>query len=75
MLKDAFDFPRIAALLARPDFSLVFDGMNGVAGVYAHRVFVDELGAPGDSMLRLARKTGFSSRGGRRSGGVRTYGE
>lgn len=52
LLKSVFDFPRIAALLARPDFSFVFDGMNGVAGVYASRVFVDELGASSESLLR-----------------------
>ena len=35
----------LKALLARPDFSFLFDGMHGVAGPYAHAVFVDELGA------------------------------
>ena len=35
----------LKSLLARPDFSFLFDGMHGVAGPYAHAVFVDELGA------------------------------
>lgn len=52
LLKMVFDFPRIAALLARSDFKFVFDGMHGVAGAYASRVFVDELGAPKESLLR-----------------------
>jgi len=28
------------ALLGRPDFSFVFDGLHGVAGPYAQRIFV-----------------------------------
>lgn len=55
LLKTVFDFPSLKALLARPDFSFVFDGMHGVAGAYASRVFVDELGAPEESLLRCAR--------------------
>lgn len=52
LLKSVFDFPRLAALLARPDFSFVFDGMHGVAGAYASRVFAEELGASKESLLR-----------------------
>lgn len=52
LLKTVFDFPRLAKLLARPDFSFVFDGMHGVAGAYASRVFVEELGASKESLLR-----------------------
>lgn len=52
LLKTSFDFPRLKSLMARPDFSFVFDGMHGVAGAYASRVFVDELGAPEDCLLR-----------------------
>lgn len=52
LLKTVFDFPRIKDLLARPDFTFVFDGMHGVAGAYASRVFVDELGASKESLLR-----------------------
>ena len=35
-----------SALVARPDFSICYDGMSGVAGVYAHRVLGDLLGVP-----------------------------
>lgn len=52
LLKTVFDFPSLRSLLARPDFSFVFDGMHGVAGAYASRVFVDELGAAEESLLR-----------------------
>lgn len=55
LLKTVFDFPQLKSLLARPDFSFVFDGMHGVAGAYATRVFVDELGASPDSLLRQAK--------------------
>ena len=33
-LERAFDFPALRAFIARPDFSFVYDGMNGVAGPY-----------------------------------------
>ena len=56
LLKSVFDFPRLKTLVARPDFNFVFDGMHGVAGPYATRVFVDELGAPEESLLRWAGK-------------------
>lgn len=39
-----FDFPKIAAFLKRPDMTLVYDGMCGVAGPYAHAVLARELG-------------------------------
>ena len=44
LLKTIFDFPALRALLARPDFKFTLDGMHGVVGAHAHRLFVDELG-------------------------------
>ena len=44
MLKECFDFDAIRALLARPDFTFVYDSMNGVQGPYAERILVQELG-------------------------------
>lgn len=35
LLKTVFDFPAIQALLARKDFSFVYDSMHGVQGPYA----------------------------------------
>ena len=52
LLKSVFDFPALKRLLARPDFSFIFDGMHGVAGPYARRLFVDELGAPETVLVR-----------------------
>ncbi|CAM9785077.1 unnamed protein product [Ascophyllum nodosum] len=59
LLKSVFDFPRLKTLVARPDFNFVFDGMHGVAGPYATRVFVDELGAPEESLLRCVPQKDF----------------
>ena len=52
LLKTVFDFPALRRLVARPDFSMIFDGMHGVAGPYARRLFVEELGAPEACLVR-----------------------
>ena len=50
----------LKSLLARPDFSFLFDGMHGVAGPYARAVFVDELGADaGKSLVNCDPKEDF----------------
>ncbi len=39
--------------IARPGgFRMIFDGMAGVSGPYAHRILIEELGAPEGSLLR-----------------------
>ncbi|DAZ94300.1 TPA: hypothetical protein N0F65_012069 [Lagenidium giganteum] len=60
LLKQIFDFNAIKKLLARPDFSMVFDSMWGVQGPYARRVFVDELGAPESVLLNGTPKEDFN---------------
>eukprot|EP01104_Vermistella_antarctica_P015973 TRINITY_DN5352_c0_g2_i1.p1 TRINITY_DN5352_c0_g2~~TRINITY_DN5352_c0_g2_i1.p1 ORF type:complete len:584 (-),score=140.56 TRINITY_DN5352_c0_g2_i1:71-1822(-) len=50
LLENTFDFETIRKLLARDDFKFVFDGLHGVTGVYAQRLFVDVLGAPSSSL-------------------------
>lgn len=52
MLKELFDFTALRTLIAREDFSLLFDAMHAVTGQYARRLFVDELGAADSSVLR-----------------------
>jgi len=60
LLKRVFDFGAIRALLARPDFSMVFDGMHGVAGASARRVFCDELGAdPAAALMNCEPRPDF----------------
>jgi len=44
LLHQVFDMNAIKTLLARPDMSFLMDGMGGVAGPYAHALFVKELG-------------------------------
>ncbi|KAJ2898221.1 hypothetical protein IWW38_001465 [Coemansia aciculifera] len=45
LTKTIFDFDLIRRFREQtPDFSLLFDALNGVTGPYAHRIFVDELG-------------------------------
>jgi phosphoglucomutase len=38
LLRQVFDLDAIRALLARPDMSVAFDGMHGVAGPYAKKI-------------------------------------
>lgn len=40
LLKGIFDFRALRDFLGRSDFKFVFDGMHGVAGPYAKRIFV-----------------------------------
>ncbi|KAL1524892.1 hypothetical protein AB1Y20_019771 [Prymnesium parvum] len=59
LLKQAFDFPKIAALLRRGDMSLVFDAMSGVAGPYAHAIFVREFGVDTSALLNCVPSETF----------------
>lgn len=45
-----FDFERIAALLARPDFKFRYDALHAVTGPYAEEIFIKRLGAPAGSL-------------------------
>jgi phosphoglucomutase len=50
-LKTIFDFDAIKAFLrADPNYSILFDGLNGVTGPYGRAIFVDELGLPESSI-------------------------
>ena len=41
ILKTIYDFGAISQLLKRPDFKMTFDGLHGVAGPYAKRIFIE----------------------------------
>ncbi|KAG9454734.1 hypothetical protein H6P81_007638 [Aristolochia fimbriata] len=59
LMKSIFDFESIQKLLASPKFSFCFDALHGVAGVYAKRIFVDELGADENQLLNCVPKEDF----------------
>lgn len=46
LLRRVFDLPALRSFLSRPDVTLAFDGMHGVAGPYARALLVSELGVP-----------------------------
>ena len=52
LMKSLFNFEQIQALLSRNDFSMCIDGMHGVSGPYATRIFNRELGVPMDNLMR-----------------------
>lgn len=43
LLRTIFDFDGLKALLNKPNFKFTFDGMHGVSGPYAKRIFVQVL--------------------------------
>ena len=51
LMQGIFDFALLKRFLARSDFSFIYDSMHGVAGPFAHRVFVDDLGASASSLM------------------------
>ncbi len=50
LMQSLFDFDRMAAWL-KAGHRLRFDGLHGITGPYARRIFVDQLGAPADCLL------------------------
>lgn len=51
LLETIFDFGTIKELIARPDFSLIFDAMHASTGEYAKVVLHRKLGAPLTSII------------------------
>jgi phosphoglucomutase len=50
LLGSLFDWGALRALVARPDFSMVYDGLSGVAGSYATGILGGVLGVPADRL-------------------------
>eukprot|EP00921_Rhytidocystis_pertsovi_P002887 GHVQ01004842.1.p1 GENE.GHVQ01004842.1~~GHVQ01004842.1.p1 ORF type:complete len:524 (+),score=44.91 GHVQ01004842.1:91-1662(+) len=59
IMKRTFDFNAIQKLFSRPDFHMMYDGMHGVAGPYAKKLIVEELGAKGDWLMHCDPKDDF----------------
>ena len=53
LMKDLFDFNKIAQLIQQPDFSFCFDGMSAITGVYAKAIFIGELGADPSCLINV----------------------
>lgn len=51
LLESLFDFGRIRALLARPEFRMRFDAMHAVNGPYAREILERRLGAPAGTVV------------------------
>lgn len=61
LMKTIFDFPAIKKLLTG-DFKILINCLNGVTGPYARRIFVDELGAPADSVVNAVPLVDFGGK-------------
>ncbi|KAJ8770076.1 hypothetical protein K2173_010121 [Erythroxylum novogranatense] len=59
LMKSIFDFESIRKLLTSPKFTFCYDALHGVAGAYAARIFVEELGAKESSLLNCVPKEDF----------------
>lgn len=58
LMRSIFDFDAVKSFLAQKNENnelknkILVDSLNGVMGPYARRIFVEELGAPSDSIIR-----------------------
>lgn len=59
LMKTIFDFGAIQKLLTSPQFTFCFDALHGVAGIYAKRIFVEELSASESSLINCTPKDDF----------------
>lgn len=59
LMKSIFDFESIRKLISSPKFTFCYDALHGVAGAYAKRIFVEELGAQESSLLNCTPKEDF----------------
>eukprot|EP00190_Bangiopsis_sp_CCMP1999_P002223 CAMPEP_0198737778 /NCGR_PEP_ID=MMETSP1475-20131203/68039_1 /TAXON_ID= ORGANISM="Unidentified sp., Strain CCMP1999" /NCGR_SAMPLE_ID=MMETSP1475 /ASSEMBLY_ACC=CAM_ASM_001111 /LENGTH=591 /DNA_ID=CAMNT_0044501645 /DNA_START=1602 /DNA_END=3377 /DNA_ORIENTATION=- len=53
VLRRCFDFEKLRAFVARPDFSFCFDAMNAAGGPAAYEALVKELHAPAKSVINF----------------------
>ncbi|MCL7039934.1 hypothetical protein MKW94_017159 [Papaver nudicaule] len=59
LMKSIFDFEAIQKLVASPKFTFCYDALHGVAGAYANRIFVQELGAQESFLINCVPKEDF----------------
>lgn len=51
-METLFDFEKIKTFVNSGSFKLCFDGMHGVAGPYAHELFINRFGISEDQLMR-----------------------
>lgn len=59
LMKTIFDFEAVKKLLSRSDFSFCYDALHGVAGIYAQKIFVQELSAKPNFLINCTPKEDF----------------
>jgi len=59
MLQECFDFSQIKQLIARPDFTFVYDSMCGVQGPYAKKILEEVLGGKPGSCINAEPRPDF----------------
>lgn len=65
MLKEIFDFDLIREFIKEQvpkGFTFLFDGLNGVTGIYGKAIFVDELGLPANWVQQCIPKPDFGGK-------------
>jgi phosphoglucomutase len=62
LMKEIFDFASIRKYLSDPKHRILIDCLNGVMGPYAKRIFVQELGAPADSVVNAVPLEDFGGK-------------
>lgn len=59
LMSSLFDFDALKSLVARPDFSMCYDALSGVAGVYATRILGEILGVPASNLSNCVPQPDF----------------
>lgn len=58
-MQTIFDFPKIKKFLAKDDFKICFDALNGVTGPYGVEIFHKQLGVPLEQLQNCIPKPDF----------------
>lgn len=59
LMKEIFDFGKIANFIKTKQLKMLIDSMNGVTGPYVNSIFVEALGAPTNNVVRTTPLTDF----------------
>lgn len=59
LMKTIFDFEALKRLLCHPNFTFCYDALHGVAGIYAQKIFIEELSASPNYLINCTPKEDF----------------